>query len=110
MHSSHAEAGVAGLVTLAPLPGYSISGTELNIFPVDTTIQYSVRITRQGFGVIAQRNNVSGDQLDITNGVTLPSNSTYSVEFTSANAGFEVALVWEIGWFNFSLFQAGYNR
>ncbi len=99
-----------GLVTLAPLPGYSISGTELNIFPVDTTIQYSVRITRQGFGVIAQRNNVSGDQLDITNGVTLPSNSTYSVEFTSANAGFEVALVWEIGWFNFSLFQAGYNR
>ena len=99
-----------GLITLAPLSGYSITNTELNIFPVDTSIQYSVRITRQGFGVVAQRNNVSGDQLDITNGVTLPSNSTYSVEFTSANAGFEVGLVWEIGWFNFSLFQAGYNR
>ena len=99
-----------GLITLAPLSGYSITNTELNIFPVDTSIQYSVRITRQGFGVVAQRNNVSGDQLDITNGVTLPSNSTYSVEFTSANAGFEVGLVWEIGWFNFSLFQGGYNR
>tara|TARA_B100000767_G_scaffold43411_2_gene37377 strand:+ start:794 stop:2905 length:2112 start_codon:yes stop_codon:yes gene_type:complete len=89
----------SGLITLAPLPGYIITGTDLNVFPVDSTIQYSVRIIRQGFGVVAQRNNVSGIQLDITNGVTLPSNSTYSVQFTSASSGFEVELTWGIGWF-----------
>ena len=96
-----------GLLTVAPLQGYVITSTDLTVTPNDPNIFYSVRITRQGFGVVQQLNNKQGTQV-VWSGNPLPSNSTYSVEFSSSTANFEVSLGWQVGWVTSNL-TGGYN-